>query len=600
MLLCALTVLVSVSAWADASLTVNDSGNANAGSTYSFSVTAIGHTPDVNPEINPVCSQGTNLTYTGEDGAGTYYYSVDIPEDATGTLTISATSKEATAAEKTVSIIPKPEPSFSLAPAASTVNEGESVNFSATTQNMDGYVITWFVSPTSASFPGSNQGPATTLSFPTAGSYTVWAVASNGDKTVNPLNTCSVTVNAKTVYVTGITIDNPGTVFVGVPKTLVAHVSPSEATQKVRWESNHPEILDVNPETGELYPRQTTREPVVITAWATDKSGVSKDIYLTVSETQIRISSNNGTELSVGNTTRLTATDSDNTATGWMWRFTETWMGDYASLKSDGSNQAVVEIKKGGASVTVQATNKYGKSAAITINAQSAPSSALGLSAYNLTLPLGGTGGVLRAYYGNSDVTNYCTWTDYDPSIISVYQGKITPLKAGTTRVRAWYSNIPSEYCTVTVGGTTFFTITAVSNNATFDGVNPLYFVTSAAYDKNAYPSVTIVGANNEYSRNLVYGSDFRVDCSPDGHMMITVNPVTLHNLPQSNFHNIAVSYGGQIAYARFWRAGTSYNVYGVRTGDDNNIALWSSLCLISFAGAAAIVITKRKDIFAK
>ncbi|MDO4982597.1 MAG: Ig-like domain-containing protein [Eubacteriales bacterium] len=278
-------------------------------------------------------------------------------------------------------------------------------------------------------------------------------------------------------------------------------------------------------------------------------------------------------------------------------------------------NPSVATVSKGivtpvaNGSTTISARYNVGSTdetlyCSVSVSKTTAP---LTLSSYNLTLSFGGGNAFLQPYYNGAPIpASNCTWETSDPNrtVISVNQGTITPIRAGTASVRAIYrfngTNVYSDWCTVTVGGTTFFTITAVSNNATFDGVNPLYFVTSAAYDKNAYPSVTIVGANNEYSRNLVYGSDFRVDCSPDGHMMITVNPVTLHNLPQSNFHNIAVSYGGQIAYARFWRAGTSYNVYGVRTGDDNNIALWSSLCLISFAGAAAIVITKRKDIFAK
>ena len=602
LLLCALTVLVSISAWADGAY---------------INVPAITGTDTVTAAVYP--AEGKTIYssnwYLGTDSTGkltltdnnNYGYSADayITADVNETGTYSVycdltyegdmTKETVTGTVSVTATEPPAEPSFSISPAISTVNEGESVNFSATTQNMDGYAITWFVSPTSASVTGS------TVSFPTAGSYTVSAVASNGTKTVYPSNTCSVTVNAKTVYVTGITIDNPGTVFVGIPKTLTAQVSPGDATNKtLTWSSNHPEILAVNSTTGALDPKMVSSNPVVITATATDGSGVYKDIYLTVADTKISISSSNGTELGVGNTSVLTATDSDNSTTYWAWSFTDSDFANYVKLTQDGSNVAGIQVIKGGKAVTVQATNRNGKSATITINA-TAPSTGLSLSTYTLNLNVGGGDGYLQVYYNGSVIPgNYCTWK-FDPSIISVNNGTVRALKSGASYVTATYNGMETPRCTVTVNGSSsFFTITAVSNNSTFDGVNPLYFVTSDWYNSSTVSAVSVVGANNVYSRNLVYGTDYLTESSPDGHLMVKLNPVTLHNLPQANYHNIAISNGAQIAYARFWRAGTSYNVYGVRTADDSNAALWGALCMISFVGAAVIITARRKDIFAK
>ena len=68
----------------------------------------------------------------------------------------------------------------------------------------------------------------------------------------NYTDTCTVTVNPATVSVTGVTLDrNTASLTVGGTTTLTATVAPATATNKtVTWSSDHPEIAEVNAETG--------------------------------------------------------------------------------------------------------------------------------------------------------------------------------------------------------------------------------------------------------------------------------------------------------------------------------------------------------------
>ena len=100
--------------------------------------------------------------------------------------------------------------------------------------------VTWSSSNTSVATV-SSSGVVTAKA---AGSATITVKTNDGGKTA----TCSVTVNAATVSVTGVSLDKTSlSMSVGDTQTLTATVSPSNATDKsVTWSSNNTSVATVS------------------------------------------------------------------------------------------------------------------------------------------------------------------------------------------------------------------------------------------------------------------------------------------------------------------------------------------------------------------
>lgn len=585
MLLCALTLLLSVNAFAESNIyvpTITGTNEVTAavypapdksifstrwylGSDSTGKLTLTDHenygsSADayIKSEVN---ADGSYIVYCDVT------YSDRSTDNFTGTVTVTASSAP------TINQI-------TLDKLSADLSLGDGLQLSAVTDPV-GYPITW-------SSGNDNIASVSGSGYVTAiGKGTTTVTATSGSKSA----VCQITVG---VPVSSVSLDrNDLELSVNQWEQLTATISPADADNKTLiWQSSDSSKVSVDA-NGVV--RRLADGSVTITV-TTEDGGKSATCNisspepmptLTLSEESISLN-NAARQLKVycngSDVTDVCEWASYNTSIATVSKGIVTPVGN-------GSTTVSARYSVGSCDQTLYCTVNVSKTAY-----------ALTLSTETLNLTVGGGDGYLQVRYnGNIIPANYCTWECTDSSVIGINNGTISAKKAGTASVRVKYNNEYSNICTVTVSGSsTFFTITSVSNNATFDGVNPLYFVTSEIYDPKLYPTVSVVGANNVYSRNLTYGTDYRTESSPDGHLMITLNPVTLHNLPQANFHNIAISNNGQVAYARFWRTGTSYNVYGVRTGDESNAELWGALCLISFVGAAVILTARRKDLFAK
>ena len=99
---------------------------------------------------------------------------------------------------------------------------------------------------------------------------------------------CSVTVNAATVPVTGVSLNkNTLELYTGKRETLIATVEPSDATNPaVNWSSDKPEVATVEGGTVTAKAAGTA----TITATAADSSGVSATCTVTVTQSTYSIS----------------------------------------------------------------------------------------------------------------------------------------------------------------------------------------------------------------------------------------------------------------------------------------------------------------------
>ena len=159
-----------------------------------------------------------------------------------GTVDITATSKENSSLKATCKVTVEniPVSSVELDKTSLTLTEGDTYTLKATVKPDDAFekTPTWSSSNTSVATV-SDKGVVTAVK---AGTATITAKC--GGKSA----TCEVTVQAKAIAVTGVSLNTTSlTLTVGDKQTLKATVTPSNATNKsVTWSSSNSTIASVS------------------------------------------------------------------------------------------------------------------------------------------------------------------------------------------------------------------------------------------------------------------------------------------------------------------------------------------------------------------
>lgn len=180
-----------------------------------------------------------------------------------GSATITAEASNGKTATCTVTVKGIPVDGITLSQSSLTLTEGENTILTATVTpaNASDKTVTWSSNDTAVATVDAT-GKVTAVA---PGTATITAKA--GEKTA----TCTVTVNAKTIAVTGITLSRTEVTLVeGKSLTLTATVTPTDATDKtVAWTSSNPAAatVDANGKVTAVAAGKTT-----ITAKAGDKS----------------------------------------------------------------------------------------------------------------------------------------------------------------------------------------------------------------------------------------------------------------------------------------------------------------------------------------
>ena len=121
---------------------------------------------------------------------------------------------------------------------------------------------------------------------------------------------------------------------------------------------------------------------------------------------------------------------------------------------------------------------------------------------------------------------------------------------------------------------------------------NIMYFKTNEVYTAwSANHKVVVDGYV------LTHGQPCYVGSSPDGYVLVALNPSFLNYLSPSVVHTIQIGVPGAAATGYFKAYGYSSSIYGVKTGDESQPALWAALCMMSVLGMGAILIIRRKDL---
>ena len=342
-----------------------------------------------------------------------------------------------------------PVSSISVNPTSLTLEEGETSNISATVSpsNASEKTVTW--SSSSTAVATVKEGVVTAVK---EGSATITAKA--GGKTA----TCAVTVKAKFVAVTSISLDQTSLEMTeGEEISLTATVKPDNATDKaVTWTSDKTDVATV--EDGKI--TAVKEGTATITAKAGDKTATCK---VTVKKGVVEVTSitldKSSISLTVGGEETLTATVKPDNATDK----TVTWTSssDAIATVTDGKVKAV---KNGTATITAKAGDKTAK-CIVVVSKSSVAVTSITLDKTSLSLNEGEEATLTATVKPDNATDKTVTWTSSNTAVATVKDGVVTAVKEGSATITA-KAGSKTATCKVTVSKAVV-AVTSVTLNKT-------------------------------------------------------------------------------------------------------------------------------------
>ena len=264
--------------------------------------------------------------------------------------------------------------------------------------------------------------------------------------------TCAVTVKAKAVNVTEVTLDKTElTLTEGETETLTATVKPDNAdNRKVTWSSDKTEIATVDG-AGRVTAVKAGEAVVTVT---TEDGGKTATCKVTVKAKAVGVTevTLDKTELTLteGETETLTATVRPDNADNKKVK----WSSDKTDVATVDGTGKVTAVKAGEAVVTVT-TEDGGKTATckVTVKAKAVPVTGVEVNPWAVTLSVRGTS-KLSYTIRPADATNQnVKWESESPSVATVdSEGNVQGVAAGTAKICVTTEDGGfKSYCTVTV-----------------------------------------------------------------------------------------------------------------------------------------------------
>ena len=327
-----------------------------------------------------------------------------------------------------------------------TLTEGETETLTATVRpdNADNRKVAWSSDKTDVATVGGD-GRVTAVK---AGEAVVTVTTEDGGKTA----TCRVTVKAKAVGVTEVTLDKTElTLTEGETETLTATVRPDNAdNRKVAWRSDKTDVATVGGD-GRV---TAVKAGVAVVTVTTEDGGKTASCKVTVKAKAVGVTdvTLDKTELTLteGETETLTATVRPDNADNRK----VTWSSDKTEVATVGGDGRVTALKAGEAVVTVT-TEDGGRTATckVTVKAKAVPVTGVEVNPWAVTLSVRGTS-KLSYTIRPADATNQnVKWESESPSVATVdSEGNVQGVAAGTAKICVTTEDGGfKSYCTVTV-----------------------------------------------------------------------------------------------------------------------------------------------------
>ena len=365
------------------------------------------------------------------------------PGSATITVKTNDGGKTATCAV-TVEAKAVPVTGVTLDQSEITIEEGETITLTATVTPADATnkEVSWSSSDTSVATV--EEGKVTGVK---AGTTAVTVTTSDGYKTAS----CKVTVKAKGIAVSGVTLDITDlTLVVGESKTLTATVKPSDATDKsVSWSSDKPDVATVD-DSGKVEAKSAGEATVTVT---TKDGGKTATCKVTVTAAEVKVTGvkldRSSLTLAVGESETLVATVSPDDATDKE----VTWSCNDISVAKVEEGK-VTGIKAGTATIT--ATTKdggYKATCAVTVTATGSEVTGVTLNETELTLEVGEGAKLWETVTPSTASDKSVTWSSDKPEVATVDESGNVEAKSAGEAIITVTTNVGGKTatCKVTV-----------------------------------------------------------------------------------------------------------------------------------------------------
>ena len=249
--------------------------------------------------------------------------------------------------------------------------------------------------------------------------------------------TCAVTVKAKAVGVTEVTLDKTElTLTEGETETLTATVKPDNAdNRKVTWSSDRTEVATVGGD-GRVTAVKAGEAVVTVT---TEDGGKTATCKVTVKAKAIGVTevTLDKTELTLteGEAETLTATVRPDNADNKK----VTWSSDKTEIATVDGSGKVTAVKPGEAVITVT-TEDGGKTATckVTVKAKVVPVTGVDVKPWSVTIGANGTTKLTCTVAPSNATNRNVRWESDNPSVATVdSDGNVRAVSAGVAKVSA-------------------------------------------------------------------------------------------------------------------------------------------------------------------
>ena len=387
-----------------------------------------GETAPVSAKVLPEDARYDGISWTTSNRSVATVQNGLVKAVAPGTATITATAG-AVSGSATVTVKAKiiPVTGVSLDKTTLTLTEGETASLAATVapDNATDKSVTWTsAAPTIATVDANGKVTAVQ-----AGETTITVKTNDGGKTA----TCNLTVKAKTIPVTGVSLDKTEMeLTVGETAKLTPTVTPENATDKsVTWSSSAATVATVE---GDGTVTAVKVGTATITVKTTD-GGKTATCKVTVKPVQVTGVTVSPTTLKIkeGKTGQLKASISPAEADQSVdWASMDTKI---ATVSAEG---VVTGVKAGTTRIYARSKAFPDKQGVCEVTVEQDDSlKGIALDATTIDLTIGGTRTMTVIYDPPYAANKNVSWKSSDETVAVVADGKVSGLKAGSAVITA-------------------------------------------------------------------------------------------------------------------------------------------------------------------
>ncbi len=263
-------------------------------------------------------------------------------------------------------------------------------------------------------------------------------------------DSCSVTVNAKVINVTGVSLNKNSLELVEEDtETLTATVSPSDATNKnVTWSTENSGIATVS--DGVVTAVSAGNTTITVT---TEDGSYTDTCSVTVTEKIINVESvsldKTSITLTEEDTEQLTATVSPENATDTS----VTWSTENSSIATVSQDGLVTAVGAGTTTITVTTTDSSKTdTCVVTVNAKTVSVDSVSLNKNTLELEEGASETLIATVSPANATNQNVTWSTESETIATVSNGLVTAVAEGSTTITVTTEDGgKTDTCSVTV-----------------------------------------------------------------------------------------------------------------------------------------------------